>query len=287
VGKTELSLRLAERFAAPIISADSRQIYKDLIIGTDAPSKEQLNRAEHYMTGFLELEDYYSAAAFENDVIALLNKLFQRHSTVILCGGSMMYIDAVCNGIDDVPSVAAEVRETLCQQYEKEGLDNLLEELKLSDPEHYERVDRKNYKRVIHALEICRTTGLPYSSFRTNTIKERPFKILKIELTREREELYARINARVDRMMAEGLETEVRMLYPFRRLNSLNTVGYKEMFAYIEGRLSLEEAVEQIKRNTRIYARKQQTWFKRDRRIIRLHPEKDESKLCELIYRML
>ncbi len=275
VGKTELSLRVAEHFGSPIISSDSRQLYKDLPNGTAAPTPEQMARVRHYMVGTLNLTDYYSASNFEEDVISLLNTLHQTTPTVVMTGGSMMYIDAVCKGIDDIPTVTPAIREEIYTQFEREGLENILQELKEADPVHYKEVDRMNYKRVIHAVEICRMTGKPYSSFRTNSKKERPFRIIKIGLTRDREELYDRINYRVDQMMADGLLEEARKVYPFRHLNSLNTVGYKELFNYFDGEWSLDLAIEKIKRNSRVYARKQMTWFKRDEEIEWFHPEQE------------
>lgn len=275
VGKTELSLRVAEHFGSPIISSDSRQLYKDLPIGTAAPTPEQMARVRHYMVGTLNLTDYYSASNFEEDVISLLNTLHQTTPTVVMTGGSMMYIDAVCKGIDDIPTVTPAIREEIYTQFEREGLENILQELKEADPVHYGEVDRMNYKRVIHAVEICRMTGKPYSSFRTNSKKERPFRIIKIGLTRDREELYDRINYRVDQMMTDGLLEEARKVYPFRHLNSLNTVGYKELFNYFDGEWSLDLAIEKIKRNSRVYARKQMTWFKRDEEIEWFHPEQE------------
>lgn len=275
VGKTELSLRVAEHFGSPIISSDSRQLYKDLPIGTAAPTPEQMARVRHYMVGTLNLTDYYSASNFEEDVISLLNTLHQTTPTVVMTGGSMMYIDAVCKGIDDIPTVTPAIREEIYTQFEHEGLENILQELKEADPVHYGEVDRMNYKRVIHAVEICRMTGKPYSSFRTNSKKERPFRIIKIGLTRDREELYDHINYRVDQMMTDGLLEEARKVYPFRHLNSLNTVGYKELFNYFDGEWSLDLAIEKIKRNSRVYARKQMTWFKRDEEIEWFHPEQE------------
>lgn len=273
VGKTELSLRIAEHFNTSIISSDSRQLYKELPIGTAAPTKEQLRRVKHYMVGILSLTDYYSASNFEEDVITLLDQLYQTTPTVVMSGGSMMYIDAVCRGIDDIPTVTPEIRDALYQQFEEEGLAPILEELQQKDPVHFEEVDRNNHKRVIHAVEICRMTGKPYSSFRTNRKKERPFQIIKVGLRRDREELYERINQRVDQMMEEGLLEEARSVYPFREYNSLNTVGYKELFHYLDGTWSLPFAVEKIKRNSRVYARKQMTWFKRDPEITWFHPD--------------
>ena len=282
VGKTELSLRLAEHLSSPIISSDSRQIYKDIPIGTAAPTAEQMARVKHYMVGTLALTDYYSASNFEEDTIKLLEELHKTIPSVLMTGGSMMYIDAVCKGIDDIPTVTPAVREALHKQFEEEGLENILRELKESDPVHYEEVDRMNHKRVIHAVEICRMTGKPYSSFRTNSTKKRPFKIIKVGLTRDREELYERINSRVDSMIESGFVEEARRVYPLRHLNSLNTVGYKELFRYIEGEWPLLVAIEKIKRNTRVYARKQMSWFRRDEDIRWFHPE-EESEIISYI----
>ena len=277
VGKTELSLRIAERLGAPIISSDSRQLYRDLPIGTAAPTAAEQARVKHYMVGTLSLEDYYSASQFESDVLSLLTLLYKDTSSVVMTGGSMMYIDAVVKGIDDIPTVPPEIREALWKEYEKDGLAPILEELRKADPVHYEQVDKQNYKRVIHAVEICRQTGKPYSSFRTNIRKPRPFQILQIGLRRDREELYDRINRRVDAMIADGLVEEARRVYPFRHLNSLNTVGYKELFQYFDGTWTLDEAIEKIKRNTRVYARKQMTWFKRNPDIVWFHPDEEEA----------
>ena len=271
VGKTELSLRLAEKLGSPIISSDSRQLYRDLPIGTAAPTAEEQARVKHYMVGTLGLEDYYSASQFETDVLALLSILYKEREAVVMSGGSMMYIDAVVKGIDDIPTVLPEIREALWREYAEHGLQPLLDELRKADPKHYDEVDKQNYKRVIHAVEICRQTGKPYSSFRTNQRKQRPFQILQIGLQRDREELYERINLRVDKMMEAGLLDEARRVYPFRHLNSLNTVGYKELFRYFDGEWTLAEAVEKIKRNSRVYARKQMTWFKRNPDIVWFH----------------
>ena len=286
VGKTELSLQLAERLGCPIISADSRQLYRDMTIGTAAPLPEQLARVPHYFIGTLALTDYYSAACYEEEAMALMQELFAHHDTLLLTGGSMMYIDAVCNGIDEIPTISEEVRRAVVTRYEEAGLDVLLEELLRLDPVFYERVDRRNPKRVIHAVEICRMTGQPYSSLRTETKKERPFDIVKIGLTRPRAELYERINSRVDAMMRDGLEAEARKLYPYRHLNALNTVGYKEMFAYFDGTYDLPTAVEKIKRNTRVYARKQMTWFRRDDTIVWFTPD-DRLKLFAYVEKRL
>lgn len=264
VGKTELSIQLAEQFKCPIINADSRQIYKDIEIGTAAPTAEELARVKHYFVHTLGLDEYYSAAEFEKDVLTLLDELFKVHDVVVLSGGSMMYIDAVTKGIDDIPTVDDETRVMLRKRFEKEGLEPLLAELKLLDPQYYEIVDHRNHKRVVHALEICYMTGKTYTSFRTNTLKERPFNVVKFGLMRDREQLFARINARVDQMMQKGLMEEVKRVYPQRHLNSLNTVGYKELFKVLDGEWELPMAVERIKKNTRVYAKKQMTWYKHD-----------------------
>ena len=264
VGKTELCLDTAKHFGIPIINADSRQIYRDLKIGTAAPTEEQLRQVRHYFVGTLGLTDYYSASMYEEQVMQLLNELFQTSDYALMAGGSMMYIDAVCNGIDDIPTVDDDTRAKLKKRLSDEGLEALCEELHQLDPEHYEVVDKKNPRRVIHALEICHMTGKTYTSFRTNIRKNRPFRIVKIGLTRERETIYDRINKRVDLMMQAGLLDEARRLYHLRHLNALNTVGYKEMFTHIDGTWTLDEAVERLKGNTRRYARKQLTWFKHD-----------------------
>ncbi|MDD3508024.1 MAG: tRNA (adenosine(37)-N6)-dimethylallyltransferase MiaA [Parabacteroides sp.] len=282
VGKTELSLRVASHVGSPIISADSRQLYKELVIGTAAPTAEQLARVKHYFVGTLSLTDYYNASQFEEEVLICLENLFQSTSNVVMTGGSMMYIDAVCNGIDEIPTVSQEIRTNLMKRFEVEGLDPIREDLKRLDPQHYNEVDLNNYKRVIHALEICLMTGKPYSELRTNTKKSRPFRIIKIGLTRDREELCERINIRVDQMMRDGLLEEVRHVYPYKQLNSLNTVGYKEMFNYLDGEWPLDFAIEKIKRNSRVYARKQMTWFKRDKGINWFHADNIEGILTFL-----
>ncbi len=277
VGKTDLSLTLAKRYQSPIISCDSRQIYATLSIGTAAPTPEQLQQVKHYFIGTLQPTDYYSAAQYETDAMKLLEELFVSHDTLIMTGGSMMYIDAICKGIDDIPTVDAETREHMMQHYQEAGLEALCKELKLLDPEYYNIVDLKNPKRVIHALEICYMTGKTYTSFRTQSSKQRPFRIIKVGLTRDREELYDRINRRVDMMIEEGLEEEARRVYPLRHLNSLNTVGYKELFNYFDGEWTLPFAIEKIKQNSRIYSRKQMTWFKRDTEITWFHPEQQKE----------
>ena len=277
VGKTALTIELARHYHTPVINADSRQIYRELRIGTAAPSEEQLQQAKHYFVGNKSIHDYYNASMYEQDVLQVLKG--EPSDTNILSGGSMMYIDAVCNGIDDIPTVREDIREEMKRRYEEEGLEALCEDLRRLDPEHYAIVDRQNYRRVIHALEICYQTGRTYTSFRTQSKKERPFRIVKIGLNRDRDELYNRINARVDAMMEQGLLHEAESLYDQRQLNALNTVGYKEMFDYIDGRWSLDEAVERMKGNTRRYARKQLTWFKRDEEVRWFHPDQIDEIL--------
>lgn len=277
VGKTDLSIKIAEKYNSPIISADSRQLYSELKIGTAAPAEEYLKRVKHYFIGTLKLTDYYSAAQYESDVISLLEELFKENDTILLTGGSMMYIDAICKGIDDIPTVDNDTRRMMMEKYEKEGLERLCAELKLLDPEYYSIVDLKNPKRVIHALEICYMTGKTYTSFRTGNKKQRPFDIIKIGLCREREELYERINRRVDMMIKDGLVDEVKSVYQYRNLNSLNTVGYKEIIQYLDGNCTLDFAIEKIKQNSRIYSRKQMTWFRRDNEITWFHPDNEEG----------
>ena len=267
VGKTEVALQIAEHLQSPIINADSRQLFAEIPIGTAAPTKEQQERVKHYFVGTLHLTDYYSAAKYEEDVLQLLNQLFNQQQMALLSGGSMMYIDAVCQGIDDIPTVDEATRKLMKRKLETEGLDALVEELKVLDPEHYKIVDLHNPRRVVHALEICYMTGNTYSSYRTNTKKIRPFNIVKIGLNRPREEMYERINNRVLKMMKQGLIEEAKAVYPQKGLNALNTVGYKELFAYFDGDISLDDAILKIQSNTRQYMRKQVTWFKRDNEI--------------------
>lgn len=267
VGKTELALQIAEHLQSPIINADSRQIFAEIPIGTAAPTKEQQERVKHYFVGTLHLTDYYSAAKYEEDVLQLLNQLFSSQQVALLSGGSMMYIDAVCQGIDDIPTVDEATRRLMKRRLETEGLDALVAELKVLDPEHYKVVDLHNPRRVIHALEICYMTGNTYTSYRKNTKKIRPFNIIKVGLNRPREEMYERINNRVLKMINEGMIEEARAVYPQKGLNSLNTVGYKELFAYFDGDISLDDAILKIQSNTRQYMRKQVTWFKRDNQI--------------------
>lgn len=264
VGKTEVALQIAEHLQSPIINADSRQLFAEIPIGTAAPTKEQQERVKHYFVGTLHLTDYYSAAKYEEDVLQLLNQLFNQQQMALLSGGSMMYVDAVCQGIDDIPTVDEATRRLMKRKLETEGLDALVAELKVLDPEHYKIVDLHNPRRVVHALEICYMTGNTYTSYRKNTKKIRPFNIIKIGLNRPREDMYERINNRVLKMMNQGLIEEAKAVYPQKGLNALNTVGYKELFAYFDGDISLDDAILKIQSNTRQYMRKQVTWFKRD-----------------------
>ncbi|MDR2145550.1 MAG: tRNA (adenosine(37)-N6)-dimethylallyltransferase MiaA [Tannerella sp.] len=279
VGKTALSMDIARHIGSPILSADSRQIYKEIPVGTATPTTEQLAQIRHYFIATHSLQDYYSASIFEEEAIALIQKLHETHDNLLLCGGSMLYTDAVCKGIDDMPTVKDGIRQSVWEQFEKQGLDSLLQELEIADPQHYREVDKQNYRRVIHAVEICRQTGKPYSAFRTKSVKKRPFRIVKMGLVRERADLFDRINQRVDSMINNGLIDEARSVYSLRRLNSLNTVGFKELFLYFDGIYTLDEAMEKIKRNTRVYARKQMTWYRRDTEIAWFHPDNKEDIL--------
>lgn len=282
VGKTTLCLEVAKHFGIPVINADSRQIFRELKIGTARPTEAQMKEVRHYFVGMLGLEDYYSASLFEQQALELLGQLFPVNDYALMAGGSMMYIDAVCNGIDDIPTVDDQTRDTLKRRLAEEGLERLCDELRQLDPEYYEIVDRQNPRRVVHALEICIMTGKTYTSFRRREQRERPFNIVKIGLNRPREELYERINQRVDQMMTDGLLEEARRLLPQRNLNALNTVGYKELFDYFDGRWTLEEAVERIKGNTRRYARKQLTWYKKDEQVRWFHPD-ETDKITDFI----
>ncbi len=264
VGKTETALSVAEQLHCPIISADSRQVYRELKIGTATPTAEQLQRVKHYLVGHRSVADYYSAYEFEQDVLKLLDTLFVQHDVVLLTGGSMMYVDAVCNGIDLIPTISAEVRQQVWTEYEEKGLDFMLGKLHSLDPEYYNKVDKCNYKRVLHAIEVCIEAGQTYTSLRTNSKVERKFRIVKVGIERERVELNQRIGMRVEQMIEQGLEAEVRSCLPMRHYNSLNTVGYKEIFDYFDGKMSRDEAIEKIKTNTRRYAKKQMTWFKQN-----------------------
>ena len=286
VGKTELSLRVAEHLGSPIISCDSRQIYRAIPIGTAAPTADELARVRHYFIGTHELEQTYNAGQYEHDALELMEKLFQSYDTLVMTGGSMLYADAVCNGLDDLknptpalPSGEGEEKENLREK----GLEWLQNEVQRLDPEYWERVDRNNPARLAHCVEICYATGKPYSSLLTHTAKKRPFRIVKIGLERPREELYDRINRRVEQMIADGLELEVRAVYPLRKLNSLQTVGYRELFAYFDGEYDLARAIELIQQNSRHYAKRQMTWFRRDKTIHWLNANEPYEKNIHLI----
>lgn len=277
VGKTSLCVKIAEKLNTVIINADSRQIFKEIPVGTAAPTKDERKLIKHFFVGNLHINEYYNASMYENDVLRLLNVLFKYKDNVILSGGSMMYIDAVCKGIDDIPSVDDTIRKTIQERFNNEGIEKISEELAQLDPKYFEIVDRKNPKRVIHALEICLSTGKTYTSFRKNTIKERPFRIIKIGLNRERQELYNRIDLRVEQMINDGLIQEALNVYQYRHLNALNTVGYKETFEYLDGLSTLENTIFRIKCNTHKYCRKQLTWFKRDKDIHWFSPDNVEE----------
>ncbi len=275
VGKTDLCIDLAGKLDTGIISADSRQIYKEMKIGTARPDKETLQKVKHHFIATKSIHDYYTAGIFELEVLDLLQERFREKDTMIMTGGSGLYINAVCGGIDALPKADQQIREKLVQQYQEEGIESIRNQLKLLDPESYQNIDLKNPKRILKALEITLTTGKPYSSFLTRKKKKRPFHILKIGLKRNRQELYDRINKRVDRMIEEGLIEEARKLYQYKHLNPLNTVGYKESFDYFEGNISFEEAIRLIKRNTRRYAKRQLTWFARDKSMVWFHPDEE------------
>lgn len=264
VGKSDTAVWLARELNAEIISADSRQLYRDIPIGTAAPTAEQMAEVKHHFVGTLSLEEYYSAAQFEDDVMQLLPQLFARSPYVVMCGGSMMYVDAVCKGIDNIPTIRDEIRHEVVERFERDGAEAMREELRRLDPVYYNQVDLKNHKRVIHAVEICLQAGRPYSELRTNSVKQRPFRIVKIGLNLPREQLFDRINHRVEKMIEAGLVDEARRFYPQRHLNSLNTVGYKELFAWMDGTMDYDTAVARIQKNTRVYAKKQLTWYAKD-----------------------
>ncbi len=282
VGKTDIAVEIAGIYGCEIISCDSRQFYREMSIGTAVPSEDQLSRARHHFIKFLSIKDYYSASRFETDVINMLPQLFAKNNLVMMAGGSAMYIDAVCKGYDDIPDVDPVIRDKYISLYKREGIESLRMALKVLDPEHYSKVDLKNYKRIIRALEICDSTGKPYSAFLKNQRKSRDFRIIRIGLNRPRKELYDLINIRVDKMLAEGLEKEARSLYEFRHLNALNTVGYKELFDYFDRSISYEKAIELIKRNSRRFAKRQMTWWARDKEIKWFHPL-EAAKIIEYI----
>ena len=277
VGKTDLSIELAKHYRTSVISCDSRQIYKEMNIGTAVPEREQLAAVPHFFIQTVSVRDYFNCWEFEQQALRKIRELFEERDVVVMAGGSMMYIDAVCKGIDEMPTIDDEVRASVKEMFERDGIEASRLLLKKLDPEWYARVDLKNGKRVMHALEVCLMTGKPYSSFLTRTVKEREFNIVKIGLNREREELFDRINRRVDIMVESGMEEEARALYPLRHLNALNTVGYKEWFDYFDGKFDREEAIRLIKRNTRRYAKKQLTWYRNDSDIHWFHPSQKEE----------
>lgn len=277
VGKTSLCLKVAEHLNTVIINADSRQVFKEIPVGTAAPTKDERKSIRHFFVGNLHINEYYNASKYEQDVLKLLNILFKYKDNVIMSGGSMMYVDAVCKGIDDIPSVDDNIRKTLQERFDKEGLSGISKELALLDPDYYAIVDKNNHKRIIHALEICLSTGKPYSSFRKNTTKERPFRIIKIGLNMDRQRLYERIDLRVEQMIHDGLIQEALNVYEYKNLNALNTVGYKEIFEYLDGLCTLENAIFRIKSNTHKYCRKQLTWFRRDPNIHWFSPDNIEE----------
>jgi tRNA dimethylallyltransferase len=282
VGKTALSLRLAKTFGCAIVSADSRQVFRELKIGTAVPSEEQLAKVPHYFIGNKSITEHFSAGQYEAEALEILKKLFSENSVQMLVGGSMLYIDAVCKGLDDIPTVDAEVRKEVTALYNEQGLAALQQKLCEIDPVYYQTADLNNRQRIIHALEVCIATGNPYSNLLNHTRKERPFNIVKIGLTMDRKELYERINARVDQMLEQGLLEEARQFYPFKQLNSLKTVGYRELFDYFDGNSSLEFAVEKIKQNSRRYAKRQLTWFRADEEIQWFEPHQDNEIVAEI-----
>ncbi len=283
VGKTAAAIRLAQQLHCDIINADSRQIYRGIPICTAAPTPEELAAARHHFVAFKDLQETYSAAQFENDVMELLPTLWQQGDFAVMCGGSMLYVDAVCRGIDQLPDITPEVRAAVKEKLHLEGLESLVAELELLDPQYASTIDRKNTSRVCHGVEICRQAGVPYSTLRTGTAKKRDFNIIKLALNVERDELYRRINARVDRMIKAGLEEEARAVFHLRHLNSLNTVGMKEMFAIFDGTMDRHTAIERMKKNTRVYAKKQLTWYKRDADIIWVAPDQAVDQALSLL----
>ena len=273
VGKTALTMQLAQHYGVPVINADSRQIYRGIPICTAAPTPEELAAVRHHFVAFKELEESYSAAQFETDVMNLLPSLWQQGDYAVMCGGSMLYVDAVCRGIDSLPDISPEIRAAVKEKLHKEGLESLVAELEQLDPQYAATIDRKNTSRVCHGVEICRQAGVPYSTLRTGTAKQRDFNIIKLALNIERDQLFDRINRRVDRMIEAGLEQEARSVYHLRHLNSLNTVGMKEMFAIFDGTMDRTTAIERMKKNTRVYAKKQLTWYRRDPSITWVTPD--------------
>lgn len=278
-GKTDLSLRLATHFAAPILSTDSRQVYRGIPIGTAQPTAEQLAAVEHHFIASHSLTDNFNCGEYETQALACLEALFRKHDVVVAVGGSGLYIQALCEGMDDLPQADEELRQSLMERLQGEGIESLLADLEHLDPEYYTQVDRQNPSRVLRAVEVCLQTGQPYSSLRTGERRKRDFRIVKVGIDWDREVLYDRINRRVDMMIDEGLEAEARSVYHLRQLNSLQTVGYREMFEYFDGKISREEAIELIKRNSRRYAKRQMTWFRRDSEIRWFSPEEADAML--------
>lgn len=280
-------MRVAEHYGCPILNCDSRQVFRGIPIGTAAPTAQELARVKHYFIASRDLQDDYNAGRYERDALELLDELFLIHDVVVMTGGSMLYADAVCNGLDDLPTVPDAIRAEVTENFKLQGLTWLQQEVQRLDPEYWEIVDQSNPARLAHCVELSLTTGKPYSSLRTNTRKERPFRILKIALERSREELYDRINTRVSQMMEDGLLEEAKAVYPLRRLNSLQTVGYRELFGYLDGEYDLQRAVELIRQNTRHYAKRQMTWFRRDKEIHWIDANNDYEKSINIIDTLL
>lgn len=281
-GKTDLAIRIAKWFGTEIISADSRQFFKELSIGTAKPSPEQLSAIKHHFVGYISVTNEYNISRFETDVLCLLEELFKAHDVVVMCGGSGLYIDAVCKGLDEQPAHDPEIREQLNEAMKTKGIEYLQDELLKYDPEYYRQADLSNPHRLIRALEVCMITGKPFSQFRSGKKKERPFRIVKIGIELPKEELHSRIHRRTDEMIELGLVDEVMANLPNRHLNALNTVGYKEIFDYLDGNCTWEEAVEKIKTNTRRYAKRQMTWFRKDKKIIWINPN-EYLKVADII----
>jgi tRNA dimethylallyltransferase len=281
VGKTSLTIQLAQSLETEILSADSRQFYKEMLIGTARPGEKELRLVRHHFTGHISIHDEYNASRFESEALNLLSKLFIDHQVVILTGGSGLYINAVRHGIDDLPDPDSTLREELKTIYLKEGIESLRSKLRLLDPVYYSEVDIANPKRLLRALEVCINMGRPYSELRKKKPKARDFEVIMIGLTREKEELYRRINERVDHMMVNGFLEEVKSLIPYRHLNALNTVGYRELFSYFDGTVSLESAIENIKTHSRRYAKRQMTWFRKEKDMTWFHP--DDNKILDFI----
>lgn len=283
IGKSDTAIEIAQRLSTEIISADSRQLYKEIPITTAAPSQKDFDKVRHHLVGTLNLQDYYSASQFEEDAIQIIKQIHLKNDYAVMCGGSMMYVDAVCSGIDDIPTIPDDIRFGLVDEYNKKGDDWLLQELLTLDPVYYNQVDLKNTKRVIHSIEICRTAGIPYSELRRGVKKQRDFKIIKIGLTASREYIFDRINRRTHKMLEQGMLEEAKSVYPLRHLNSLNTVGFKELFAFFDEKWDFDTAIARIQKNTRVYAKKQMTWFKRDPEIEWFDVEKAGSDLANQI----